>query len=91
MKQTSKELKRLARETLTGHYGVTMAAFTVTELILLLANLPFNLFLESNPTGIQRILSFLASMIISLLSTILNGGMLYIHLNLARGKETKGH
>ena len=40
MKLSSKELKRQARKTLSGHYGLPMGAFVITELIVLAADLP---------------------------------------------------
>ncbi len=88
MKLSSKELKRQARETLSGHYGLPMGAFVIMELIIMAANFPFNLFLRKYPTNFQIIVSSLASMIISLLSIVLSCGLIYIHLNLARKKET---
>lgn len=89
MKLSSKELKCRARATLTGHYGLPMGAFVVTELIILVVNMPFNLSLQLNPNEFQILISSLASMIISLLSIVLSSGLIYIHLNMARGKETK--
>ena len=86
MKLTAKELKRQARESLIGRYGVPMAAFVLTELIILLINLPFNLSFQSNPDTFQMIVFSLASFIISLLSAVLNCGQIYIHLNLSRKK-----
>lgn len=88
MKLSSKELKRQARENLSGHYGLPMGAFVITELIIMAANFPFNLSLQKSPTNFQIIVSSLASIIISLLSIVLSCGLTYIHLNLARKKET---
>lgn len=88
MKLSSKELKRLARERLTGHYGLPMGAFVVTQLIIVVINFPFNLSLQTNPSNFQMIISALATFIISLLSILLSSGLIYIHLNLARGKES---
>lgn len=89
MKLSSKELKRQARETLSGRYGLPMGAFVVTELIIIAINFPFNLSLQLNPSNTQAIIYSLASIIISLLSIVLSCGLMYIHLNMARGKETK--
>lgn len=89
MKLSSKELKRQARETLSGRYGLPMGAFVVTELIIIAINFPFNLSLQLNPNNTQAIIYSLASLIISLLSIVLSCGLTYIHLNMARGKETK--
>ena len=89
MKLSSKELKRRSRETLTGHYGIPMLAFVMTELIILIINSPFQLSLQNNPGAFQFIIYLLASLIISLLSMVLNAGRNYIHLNLARKKDIR--
>lgn len=88
MKLSSKELKRQARETLSGHYGLPMGAFVITELIVLAVDLPFNLMMQNPPTQLQMIVSSLANIIISLLSIVLSCGLTYIHMNLARKKQT---
>lgn len=88
MKLSSKELKRQARANLSGRYGLPMGAFVITELIVMVANFPFNLSLQKSPTDFQITISSLAGMIISLLSIILSCGLTYIHLCYARGKET---
>ncbi len=89
MKLTSKELKRQARETLTGNYGLPMGAFIVTELIIMAVNMPFNLSTQFNPNNTQIMISMLASIIISLLSIVLSSGLLYIHLGMARKQEVQ--
>lgn len=88
MKLSSKELKRLARERLTGHYGLPMGAFVMTQLIVVLISFPFNLSLQTNPNSFQMMISSLATLFISLLSLLLSSGLLYIHLNLARGNKS---
>lgn len=89
MKLSSKELKRRSRETLTGHYGIPMLAFVMTQLISLIINSPFHLSLQNNPGTFQVIIYLLATLIISLLSMVLNAGQNYIHLNLARKKDVR--
>lgn len=89
MKLSSKELKRTARETLTGRYGIPMLAFVMTELIVLIINSPFQISLQNNPGAFQTVIFLLASLIISLISTVLNAGRTYIHINLARQKEVR--
>lgn len=89
MKLSSKELKRRARAALTGHYGIPMSAFVMTQLIVFIINSPFQLSVQNNPGTFQTVIFLLASLIISLISTVLNAGRLYIHLNLAREKEVR--
>lgn len=89
MKLSSKELKRQARECLMGHYGLAMGAFAILELIVVAVFFPFNMTLQSDPSDFQLIVYTLAALIISLLSTVLSCGLLCIHLNIARKKDTK--
>ena len=67
MKLKTKELKRQARESLTGHYGVPMAAFILIQLISFVANSPFQLSVQSRPNTFQIVIFLLASAIIALL------------------------
>lgn len=89
MKLSSKELKRKSREILTGQYNIPMLAFTIAALINLFINSPFQISLQNNPGTFQFIIFLLASLITSLLTTVLNGGQIYIHLNLARKKDVQ--
>lgn len=89
MKLSSKELKCQARANLNGKYGLPMIAFVITELILMVVNMPFNFSFQVNPNGTQAVIYMLASIIISLLSVVLSSGLLYIHLGLARKKDMK--
>ncbi len=89
MKLSSKELKRSAREILTGHYGIPMLALVISTLIAFIIQFPFQLLLGNNPGFLQAVIYLLASLIISLLTTVLNAGRIYIHLNLARHKKVQ--
>lgn len=89
MHTTSTELKRQAREILTGRYGLPMGAFLISNLTLMIIQFPFQLPLQNQPSGFQIAISFLAYYIISLLSAVLNCGLILIHLNLRAGKEVK--
>ena len=40
MKRKSAEIKRIARENLTGHYGLPMGAMVVSQLIVTLPTIP---------------------------------------------------
>lgn len=87
MKLTSKELKRRARETLTGRYGLPMLAHVIVQIIVIIISTPFQPPVGSTPGSFQIAVFVLASFIISLLSAVLNCGLLYIHLNLSRGRK----
>ena len=89
MKLKTKELKRQARESLTGHYGVPMAAFILIQLISFVANSPFQLPVQSRPNIFQIVIFLLASVLISLLASILHCGLIHIHLNRSRQKKCR--
>lgn len=87
MKRTSAELKRIARENLTGHYGLPMGALVVIILITSVLLAPFSLFFQLNQTNANMIIYQIANIIISLISVILYGGLIRIHLKLARKEQ----
>ncbi len=84
---SSRELKRRARSALNGGYALPMSAFAVSQILVLFVSLPFEMSLQSNPSAFQLATSGLASVIIFLLSNVLTGGTIYIHLHIARGKN----
>lgn len=84
---SSGELKRRARSALTGCYTLPMSAFAVSQMLVLFVSIPFELSLQNHPTAFQLITSGLANVIIFLLSNVLTGGMIYIHLHIARGSS----
>lgn len=83
MKKTSSELKRMARETLSGRWGIPVAASLLATLLPTLCMLPFTVNVE-HPTTSQSITMNLASFIITLLQIILTSGVLSLHLNMSR-------
>lgn len=89
MKLKSKELKRMARETLNGRYSLPMAALVLSQVLTLLVMTPFRMTLGVNPSLSQVIINNLAMLIISLLSVIMSCGLIKIHLNMAREREMK--
>ena len=84
MKRTSAELKRRARQNLTGHYGLPMGAMVLMGLITWAILMPFSIvFMFSRSTAIFWIYEA-SVIIISLLSSVLSVGLTRIHLQLAR-------
>ena len=59
MKRDLTELKRLARETLTGHYAAPMAGIVITGAISNLLLLPFDLTLKNSAS--QSVIFYVAS------------------------------
>ena len=84
MNRSSKELKRLARENLTGRYNVPMGAFVCASAITLAVELAFSTLQSEQPTTAQTIVLYVAEFLISLLSSVLTAGVLRVHLSMAR-------
>ena len=84
MQKSNKELKRFAREQLNGKYSIPMGAFVIANLITSIIEIPFSmtLNLEGNPfqTGIYLVARYL----ITLIASVLQMGVVSIHLNLTR-------
>ncbi len=91
MKKTIKELKNSARGSLLGHYGTVIAALLFSQLIVLLFNIPFNRMTQQGiyymvPSRIA--LGAAGTIIVSLLSSLLEIGIARIHLQIARRQQT---
>lgn len=87
MNLSCKELKRQARETLNGRYGLPMNVNVMTGLMVFAASFPFNYSFQKNPGTLQLVTYYFATFIISLLSIVLTCGIIRIHLDMSRGKE----
>lgn len=85
MKRASAELKRIARENLTGRYSVPMGALVVGTLC---CNIPLLLFgWMTDNSAVGMLTYYLASFILSLLSGVLAVGRMQIGMRMARGAE----
>ncbi|SFQ48878.1 Uncharacterized membrane protein [Lachnospiraceae bacterium XBB1006] len=94
MKRTSKELKRMSRQTLLGHYGLVVLAYFLCQAITGILTAPFERQINAynRAIALQTPSSFpfvavLAILIIALLVFILNVGQMKLHLDLARGEQ----
>ena len=87
MKRKSAELKRLAREILTHHYGTPMGAMVVTELITVILLLPFSWNITAESSVREWTIYYIAAFVISLLASLLRAGCIWIALNMARRKQ----
>lgn len=86
MNRKTKELKRMARETLNNRYHLPMTAFFLSCLITILIEMPFSLSASNTPTLSQYIITYAAEFFISLIAVVLNAGETFIHMNLSRKK-----
>lgn len=84
MNRPCKELKRIARENLSGHYGIPMGALLAEAVISLVAILPFSLLQQEEQTIFQTIIFYAAYFLVALLSSVLAVGLMKLHLSMAR-------
>lgn len=84
MRRSSRELKRMARQNLCGHYRVPMGAFAVAGALSFAVELPFSMMQTDN--SLQLAVYYIAELLISLITVVLTAGQMTIHLNMARGK-----
>lgn len=84
MKRNYTELKRLARETLTGHYTTPMLGLVISSLITDFLLLPFDSTLNDSTS--QSVIFYAASFFISLLAMLFSYGLCYMHLNMRKKK-----
>lgn len=91
MKKTISQIKNTARQSLLGHYPVLIGAWFVTELILLLINIPFSRMVNQGITYqvySRSVLGTVGECIIALISLLFSSGLSRIHLQIARKEET---
>lgn len=84
MNRPNSEIKRIARENLTGSYSLPIAASLLVSLIPTLVMLPFSFLLTDTSSLFQNIIYYLAYFIILILTVVLQAGQCFLHLNLAR-------
>ncbi|MDE7061715.1 MAG: DUF975 family protein [Lachnospiraceae bacterium] len=85
MKRESAELKRIARENLTGRYSVPMGTLVVGTLSCNIPLLLFGWVTDNSAAGMA--IYYLASFILSLLSGVLAIGRMWIGMQMARGRQ----
>lgn len=84
MKRKVKELKRIARNNLTGNYMILMRAYIWMNMILLLVEMPFSMMRNDITFSSQNIIYYVSQAIISVLSIVLLCGKYRMHLSIAR-------
>lgn len=86
MKKSSSELKRMARETLNGKYGISIVFMIMNSFIPFVLLLPFSLRVNQTSPGSQWAIYYLASLIVNMITIILSCGLISFHLRIARGE-----
>lgn len=89
MRTSCRELKRISRENLTFHYTVPLGAFVLVEVITMILESPFTALLEQYSSAFQYGLFYVAEFLILLIAMVMIVGLYYLHLNIARKKETR--
>lgn len=84
MKRKVKELKRIARENLTGNYMILMKAFIWTNALVMLVEMPFSLLQTEDIRSSQNIIYLIAQILINIIAIILMCGQYKMHLSVAR-------
>lgn len=87
MHQTSKQLKSNAKGILLGRYGLPMGALVLTLGITFLLENLITLVIPTSTGG--YLITYLALLIVSIFSSLLDTGYSYLMLNMARGKQYK--
>lgn len=87
MNRPCKELKRIARENLSGQYRTSMGAILAMGIIPLAAELPFSMLQDSRQPIGQTIIFYVADFLISLITFLLSAGVINLNLHLARKKK----
>lgn len=87
MKTKTKELKRIARGNLQGHFGTFIRVYIFCTLIVSLLELPFSMMTNKVPFSTSNIIYYVATMLIGIASVVLTAGQYGLHLRLARSGE----
>lgn len=89
MNRTSAELKRLAREKLTGRWGLVIGATLLLYLIMFAVLIPFYMLFFISRGGIVQFLAYMAAtLIVSIVSMIMQCGISRMQLGFARDQDT---
>lgn len=87
MNRPCKELKRIARENLSGQYRISMGAILALGIIPLAAELPFSMLQNSGQPIGQTVIFYVADFLISLITFLLSAGVIYFNLHIARRQK----
>lgn len=87
MKREVKELKRIARGNLQGHFLELIRAFVFCNLIVSLLETPFSMMTNEITFSTQNIIYYIAVILITIASVVLTVGQYCLHLGVARTGE----
>lgn len=84
MRTKIKELKRIARGNLQGHFLNLIRVYVFCTLITSLLEMPFSMMTNEVQFSTPNIIYYIASMLIGIASVVLTAGQYRLHLKLAR-------
>ena len=84
MKRKVKELKRIARGNLQGHFLGLIRALVFCDLIVALIETPFSMMTNDVPFSPTNIIYYVAILLITIVSVVLTVGQYCLHLRIAR-------
>ncbi|MBQ6843976.1 MAG: DUF975 family protein [Agathobacter sp.] len=87
MRTKIKELKRIARGNLQGHFLTFIRVYVFCTLITSLLEMPFSLMTNEVHFSTQNIIYYIATILIGIASVVLTAGQYRLHLRLARSGE----
>ena len=87
MRTKIKELKRIARGNLQGHFLNFMRVLIFCNLITSLLEMPFSMMTTGEQFSTPNIIYYIATILIGIASVILTAGQYRLHLRLARSGE----
>lgn len=87
MRTEVKELKRIARGNLQGHYLDLIRALVFCNLVISLVETPFSMMTNDVEFSTQNIIYYIAIVLISIASVVLTAGQYRLHMTLARTGE----
>ena len=82
-----KELKKIARGNLDGHYANLIRVFVFCQLIQSLLEMPFSAMTNEVYFSTQNIIYYIATILIGIAAVVLTAGQYRLHLGLARTGE----
>lgn len=87
MRTKIKELKRIARGNLQGHFLNLIRVFVFCQLIVSLIEMPFSMMTNEVQFSTSNIIYYIATILIGIASVVLTAGQYRLHLKLARSGE----
>jgi len=87
MRTKIKELKRIARGNLQGHFLTFIRVYIFCTLIVSLLEMPFSMMTNQAAFSTQNIIYYIATILIGIASVVLTAGQYRLHIRLARSGE----